>query len=168
MSARVTERFHAEHDNIAQLLLVLESHLALMNDDEPFDAAVMLEALDYLIDYVQDFHRHREDDVVATLSARHDAIQTSGAELYHRLDLAVRNDTVNRAEVIHLAYAYCRELRRLMAVEEHAFSQVGDDAGTGANANATAAVARRDEAPYRTRYEDLTRRIGCACAYARR
>lgn len=98
----------SERGKLAELLLVLESHLALMITGERFDGAVMLDAVDYLIDHVSGFPRSREDRVVAA----------SGAELYHRLDLAIRDESVNRREVVRLGFAYCIALRRRMSIEE--------------------------------------------------
>lgn len=165
----------SEHGNIARLLLVLESHLALMIMDERFDGSVMLDAIDYLIDYVGDFHRVREDRVVsdlaveqpavrsceAMLTAQHDALRTSGPELSHRLDLALRDESIDRGEIVRLGYAYCTDLRRCMSIEEATLS--------GANWTADQpAIARPDsdgEAGYRARFEELTSRVGCDCAY---
>lgn len=168
----------SEHGNIARLLLVLESHLALMIMGERFDGAAMLDTVDYLLDYVSEFHRDREERLVAamaaerpcarscvaTLSARHDALETSGAELYHRLDLAIRDESINRDEVVRLGYAYCTALRRTMSIEEAMLP----GANAGMNDPMIARPSRDGEAGYRARFEELTRRIGCECAYGER
>lgn len=49
-----TEVLRAERDDIARLLDVIESHLALGMDGERFDRRVLLDALDHLTEYVRD------------------------------------------------------------------------------------------------------------------
>ena len=48
-----TEVLRAERDDIARLLHVIESHLALGMDGERFDRRVLLDALDHLTEYVR-------------------------------------------------------------------------------------------------------------------
>lgn len=166
-----------EHDNIAKLLLALESHLALVEMGEDFDAGLMLDEVDYLLDYLGRFHCVREDLVVralrarepkasarlGTLSEQHDAIQSDGAELRRRLDHVTRGELLDRREVVRLGFAFSTDLRRSMSLEEATLTSA-----VGASAPLPPDQATSDgEEQYRASFEELTQRIGCDCSYAR-
>lgn len=138
------------HENVTELLLVLESHLALLSTGDRFDGSIMLDALDYIVDDVSELYGERWPR-----SARHAAIHRRGAELYHRLDRALRDPIINRAEVVRFGYAYCSELRRLIAMERRRLSA----------AHEVRVQPQASEERHRARFEELTRRVGCGCDY---
>jgi hypothetical protein len=99
-----------------------------------------------------------------TLAAQHDLIVTGGAELYHRLDLALRDESIDRGEVGRLGYTYCTELRRSMLFEESTL----DETRSATGHHVLERPRADDEAQYRARFDRLARRIGCGCPFGER
>jgi len=185
------DRLRREHGNIARLLLVLESHLAGVHAGDEFDARLMMDALSYLIEYVDRFHREREDIFVealarhqptvrsflATLSAQHHAIETSGASLAAQLQQVIQDELVDRVDLVRDGFAYCTELRRSMSLEETILSFAmatvapspprGEPLESRSTPPPAPELRSSIEDRYRRLFEELTCRIGCDCAYAR-
>lgn len=138
------------------------------------DLHLMRDTVGYLADYVGQFHRVREDlaveavavrqprlrACVALLDAQHDALELDGAELHHRLGLAIRDEAVRRDGLVHIGFLYCTELRRHMSLEETTLE------GAAIEAPVSSPATRDGEEHYRALFEDLTRRVGCDCTYS--
>ncbi len=180
-------RLRAEHGNIARLLLVLESQLAGIHAGEEYDARLIRDALEYLLEYVDGFHHEREDLIatamaiheptlgssIASLASHHVAVRASGAELDAILERVVDGGLAPRAELVQRGFAYCTALRRSMAVEESILdlgteAPDGGPSPRGSRAGRPAALERgAEEDRYRALFEALTHRVGCDCSYVR-
>ena len=174
----VVARLRSEHGNIARLLLVLESNLTTIHAGDEYDARLLLDAVDYLLDYVDRFHGEREDLFVAalatheptlrsareTLEVHHTTVRARGAVLDARLQRVIAGVAVDRADVVLDGFAYCTALRRSMAVEE---SILAFAAGPAQEPRSARVVERREEDRYRALFEALTHRAGCDCSYVR-
>ncbi len=188
-SRREVERLRHEHGNIERLLLVLESHLAGFHAGEDLDEQLTLDALSYLIDYVDRFHHSREDLIVEllaarepvvramlpTLSAQHEGIRSNGAALRDRLERALVDEPVAREDLVRHGFAYTAELRRNMALEDTVVfplvaTGIGGSEWDAMNANVAAGVdplfGSVVDKRHRALFEEITRRAGCDCAYA--
>lgn len=174
------ERLRSEQSNVAHLLLVLESNLALMSSGESYDGELLVDAVGYLVDYVGRFHRAhvagfadavaREGPAVvaglAALTTQYESFQAAGAELLARLVRASRDEPLERGELVRLGFDYCTQLRRSMSLEQSALDAADatlDDATVGAVPLVRA--ASDEEQGYRARFEELAQRSGCDCDY---
>ncbi|CAN5685125.1 hypothetical protein BH11MYX4_BH11MYX4_19230 [soil metagenome] len=139
------ETLRREHGNSAQLLLALESHLALMSAGGGHDLGLMLDAVRYLVDYVGRLHH------------------ADGEELCRRLERASAVERSERRDLARFGFSYCSELRRSMLLEEAELLAARSAIELPALDQARSAGEER----HRARFEALTQRMGCDCAYAR-
>ena len=182
-------RLRGEHGNIARLLLVLESHLATIHAGESYDARLLLDALTYLFEYVDRFHREREDLFVAalavpqpmvrsslaSLAVQHFTARASGGEVVARLERVIGGGLAPHAELVRHGFAYCTALRRAMALEEDilGFATTAEETSTppldsrGAKPSSASVLRPADEDRYLALFEALTHRVGCDCFYVR-
>lgn len=176
-----------EHDNIARLLVVLESQLSRLHADETCDLELLSRIVAYLGEYVDSYHRRREDRLVLALSsepaassivrdlaAQHDAMRQTGVALREQCARAPHHDPVARRDIVRSGFAYSAALRRNMALEESALLSLAteqlttvrwiviDDARERAVEPPSGEVA---EERYRRLYEELTQQVGCDCTY---
>jgi hemerythrin-like domain-containing protein len=126
------ERLLREHDDIAQVLVLLDSELASVAFAEDADDTLAVSALDYLAELVDGFHHAKEDrafeaavardaalsDVVAQLSAQHETIHERGAALRNAFERVMFDEPVSRRDLAAAGFAYSTELRRSMEAEE--------------------------------------------------
>jgi hemerythrin-like domain-containing protein len=180
------DALRGEHGNISRLLLVLESQLSDVHAGDQFDGRLMLEALSYVVDYLDRFHREREDVFVealarhqptvrsflATLSAQRHAIQSDGAQLRGRLVRAVDEKRVDRDDLVREGFAYCTAVRRAMSLEETilAFATAAAEPAPGRGEPVEPSApggVESSEDRYGRLFEELTHRIGCECSYVR-
>jgi hemerythrin-like domain-containing protein len=126
------ERLVREHDNIAQVLVLLDSELASFALAQDADDELAMCALEYLTDFVDGFHHEKEDraveaalarvpalrEALVELHAQHERIRTAGAALHDGLERALLDEPVRRSELAKTGYAYTTEVRRNMELEE--------------------------------------------------
>jgi hypothetical protein len=148
----------------------------------------MSDALSYIVDYLDRFHRDREvlfvaalalhqptvRGFLATLSVQHSSIRSDGAELCSRLDHLREMQSAEREDLVERGFSYCTELRRSMALEETilafataAIENAAPSPDEGDASSAHRAPPRAADDRYEARFEELTHRIGCDCAYSR-
>lgn len=176
-----------EHDNIARLLVVLESQLARLHADETCDLELLSRVVEYLGEYVDSYHRRREDrlvlalssepaasSIVGDLAAQHDAMRQTGAALREQCARASQPHPVARRAVVRSGFAYSAALRRNMAFEESALLSLATEQLTTVRWIVIDDAREREDDPlfgevveerYRRLYEELTRQVGCDCHY---
>jgi hemerythrin-like domain-containing protein len=129
-------RLVREHDNITQVLVLLDSELASLAFAEDADDTLAMSVLEYLSDFVDGFHQPKEDravemagaraplppELVAQLASQHARIRDGAAALHADLESALLDAPVSRREIASAGFAYSSELRRNMELEErHVF-----------------------------------------------
>jgi hemerythrin-like domain-containing protein len=135
------ERLVQEHDNITQVLVLLDSELASVAFAEDADDELAMLALEYLMEFVDGFHHLKEDlaievgarrvpalqDAIAELQDQHVRIHDGGAALRAALERALFDEPVRRRDIAQIGYAYTAELRRNMELEEQSiFPQLAE------------------------------------------
>jgi hemerythrin-like domain-containing protein len=182
------ERLRDEHANIAQLLLVLDSHFVRLHEDGAVDGALLLKAVSYVLEYIDRRHHTREDLVVGLLATREplvrallstlttqlSTIHTLGAELRTRLGSGPEDDVVARRQLARQGFAFSAELRRNIALEEVVIFPIAslelsaaEWATIDEEIEASAGLLFScDDEHYRALFEELTERVGCSCKYA--
>jgi hemerythrin-like domain-containing protein len=181
---RAIERLVLEHDNIAQLLVVLDSQFASIarGDDEAEDDLIR-DAMTYMTDFVDNFHHGKEDFAVAAvvdrvegirplgdeLNGQHRRIRETGLALTAELERMLLDEPVRRRELATIGFDYTAQVRRNMEFEE---ARVFPRLMEGFDEEACARIDARLGSPpdplfgpavharYRALFQTLTRRIG--------
>jgi hemerythrin-like domain-containing protein len=182
-AARVVDRLVCEHDNVAQLLVVLDSLFASIASGDDADDDLIRDAMCYLTEFVDTFHHAKEDVAVAVvarrlgslrelqpeLDAQHRRIEKTGSALFAELERMLLDEPVRRQELAATGFSYTAEIRRNMEFEE---SRIFPCLLEGLDAEAWACIDARLESPpdplfgpapherYRALFHTLTRRIG--------
>jgi hemerythrin-like domain-containing protein len=180
------ERLVREHDNIAQLLVVLDSQFASIarGDDEAEDDLIR-DAMTYMTDFVDNFHHGKEDYAVASvvdrvegfrplgdeLNGQHRRIRETGLALNAELERMLLDEPVRRRELATIGFDYTAQVRRNMEFEEarvfprlilmeefdeEACARIDARLGSPPDPLFGPAVHAR----YRALFQTLTRRIG--------
>ena len=122
----------AEHRAFAALLTLLEQQLERVRTGGAPNFEMMLDIVEYMIDYVDRFHHPKEDLVFARIAARqpgaaesvsqlaheHSAIVASGRALAREIEAVVGGAIVERSIVEELGRRYLDAFRRHMYAEE--------------------------------------------------
>jgi hemerythrin-like domain-containing protein len=182
-AAHAVDRLVQEHDNVAQLLVVLDSLFAAIASGDDADDDLIRDAMTYLTEFVDTFHHAKEDVAVAVvaqrveslrelqpeLDAQHRRIEETGSALYGELQRMLLDEPVRRQEFAATGFSYTSEIRRNMEFEE---SRVFPQLLEGLDAEAWASIGARLDSPpdplfgpapherYRALFRTLTRRIG--------
>jgi hemerythrin-like domain-containing protein len=182
-AARAVDRLVREHDNVAQLLVVLDSLFASIASGDDADDDLIRDAMTYLTEFVATFHHAKEDVAVAAvakrlqslrelqpeLDAQHRRIERTGSTLFAELERMLLDEPVRRQELAATGFSYTAEIRRNMEFEE---SSIFPRLLEGLDAEAWASIDARLESPpdplfgpdpherYRALFRTLTRRIG--------
>jgi hemerythrin-like domain-containing protein len=131
MSAQVSV-WKAEHRAFAALLTLLEQQLQRVRTGGAPNFEMMLDIVDYMIDYADRFHHPKEDLVFARIASRHPAAAESVSQLAHEHSAIVANGRalareieavvggaiVERSIVEELGQRYLDAFRRHMYAEE--------------------------------------------------
>jgi len=131
MSSQVTV-WKAEHRAFAALLALLEQQLEQVHTADAPNFEMMLDIVDYMIDYADRFHHPKEDLVFARIAQRqpaaadsvrqlaheHSAIVASGRALAREIEAVVGGAIVERSVVEELGRRYLDVFRRHMYAEE--------------------------------------------------
>jgi hemerythrin-like domain-containing protein len=131
MSAQVS-MWKAEHRAFAALLALLEQQLERVRTGGAPNFEMMLDIVDYMIDYADRFHHPKEDLVFARVAERHPAaagsvrqlghehaaIVASGRALAREIEAVVGGAIVERGVVEELGQRYLDAFRRHMYAEE--------------------------------------------------
>lgn len=177
MSAPIAQ-WHAEHVNFSRLLTLLEGQLVRFHEGERPDYALMLDIVDYLRYYPDQFHHAREDVAFARLVDRdpgmrvrinrllqeHRVIACAGDGLLRRLNDVADEAVVLREDVEAAAATYLVYYRHHLATEERDIMPRAAALLTAEDWSAVAAAvpAGRDPlfgAEADTRYRELRRLI---------
>jgi hemerythrin-like domain-containing protein len=184
MSARpALERLFREHDDIAQVLVLLDSELASVAFAEDPDDALAASALAYLGVLVEGFHHVKEDraceaaaarvpalrELLAETVVRHAQVRDSGAAARAAFDAALFDLPVARRDLAEAGFAYSAIIRLNVELEEQRvipkLAEVLDD---GDWARIEAEVERSappllggtGHASYEQLFQELERRFG--------
>jgi hemerythrin-like domain-containing protein len=131
MSSQITV-WKAEHRSFAALLALLEQQLEQVRTSGAPNFEMMLDIVDYMIDYADRFHHPKEDLVFARIAQRqpaaadsvqqlaneHSAIVASGRALAREIEAVVGGAIVERSVVQELGRRYLDAFRRHMYAEE--------------------------------------------------
>ncbi len=121
-----------EHQAFAALLALLEQQLEQFHRAAAPDYEIMLDIVEYMVDYADRFHHPKEDlafariaerqptaaDSVRQLAREHSAILASGRELAREIEAVVGGAIVARKVVEELGQRYLDAFRRHMYAEE--------------------------------------------------
>jgi hemerythrin-like domain-containing protein len=143
MSRRLAvERLCREHDDIFQVLVLLDSELASVGlADGETDDTLTVAALAYLAQLVEEFHHVKEDRAcealfarmpgararLAEIPARHARVRESGAAVRAAFERVMLDQPVARRDLAEAGFTYSTELRRSVELEEHELIPVLDD-----------------------------------------
>ena len=131
MSSQVAV-WKAEHRAFAALLALLELQLERVRTGGAPNFGMMLDVIDYMIDYVDRFHHPKEDlafariaqrqpeaaDSVREIAQEHSAIVANGRALAREIEAVVGGAIVERSIVEELGRRYLDAFRRHMYAEE--------------------------------------------------
>jgi hemerythrin-like domain-containing protein len=131
MSAQVSV-WRAEHRAFGALLVLLEQQLELLHQGAAPNYEMMLDIINYMVDYADRFHHPTEDLVFAIVAERvpaardkvrelmreHLDIVKTGRELTNGLEAVIGGTVVLRSDVEDLAKRYLDTFRRHMSTEE--------------------------------------------------
>jgi hemerythrin-like domain-containing protein len=131
MSSQVAV-WKAEHRAFGALLALLEQQLQRVRKGEAPNFQMMLDIVDYMIDYADRFHHPKEDLVFARIAElhpemagsvrelghEHAAIVASGRALAREIEAVVGGAIVERGVVEELGQRYLDACRRHMYAEE--------------------------------------------------
>ena len=131
MSSQVAV-WKAEHRAFAALLTLLEQQLERVRTGGAPNFQMMLDIVDYMIDYADRFHHPKEDlvfarvaerqpaaaDSVHQLAREHSAIVANGRALAREIEAVVGGEIVERSVVEELGRRYLDAFRRHMYAEE--------------------------------------------------
>jgi hemerythrin-like domain-containing protein len=184
MMRPAVERLVREHDDIAQVLVLLDSELASVAfaEEEADDTLAMI-ALDYLSEFVDGFHHAKEDrafeaaatrtpalrETLIELRAQHARIRDNGAALRAALERALFDQPVSRRDLAAAGFAYSAEVRRNMELEEQRVLPALDEALDESDWDRIEAEVGGDRAPrcseathesYERLFHELERRFG--------
>jgi hemerythrin-like domain-containing protein len=129
---RAVELLVQEHDNITQLLVVLDSQLAAIASGEDADDEILRDAMAYMAEFAVRFHHAKEDlaiEIAAGRAARLRALQDELAQQHRRIHAtgdtlrddigrALLDEPVGRKDLAADGFAYTTEVRRNMEFEE--------------------------------------------------
>jgi hemerythrin-like domain-containing protein len=121
-----------EHDNLAQLLVVVDSLFASIASGEEADDDLIRDATTYLTDFVDSFHHGKEDLAVAVaaeradclrkvqpvLNQQHRRIHEAGTSVCTELERMLLDEPVRRQDLAAEGFAYTAEIRRNVEFEE--------------------------------------------------
>jgi hemerythrin-like domain-containing protein len=124
--------WRAEHRAFGALLGLLEQQLALFHKGEAPNYEMMLDVVDYMVDYADRFHHPGEDLVFAKLAERvpatrdsvraltreHSEILSSGRELTGGLEGVIQGTVTLRSTIEKQAQGYLDRFRQHMYAEE--------------------------------------------------
>jgi hemerythrin-like domain-containing protein len=182
-SRQAVGRLVREHDNIAQLLVVLDSQFAAIASGEDADDALIDDAMAYLTEFADRFHHAKEELAVEVVAARTASVRTLQPELNARHQLVrdaadalssdvgrmLMDEPVRRQEFAATGFGYTSALRRSIEFEE---SSVFPRLIEGLDCDAWAQIDARLGSPldplfgpevherYRALFETLSRRMG--------
>jgi hemerythrin-like domain-containing protein len=126
------EQLVREHDNVAVLLVLLDSYFAALKAGDETDDTLLLDAVAYLTEFVQDVH-HTKEDLAAEVGAEgcaplvavrlelmtvHARVRERGARVRALLEGALFDTPMSRDELADGGFAYTAEVRRSIAFEE--------------------------------------------------
>jgi hemerythrin-like domain-containing protein len=124
--------WRAEHRAFGALLGLLEQQLELFHKGETPNYELMLDVIDYMVDYADRFHHPAEDLVFAKLAERvpatrdsvreltreHSEILRSGRELTGRLEGVIHGSVTLRSTIEEQVKEYLDTFRQHMYAEE--------------------------------------------------
>jgi hemerythrin-like domain-containing protein len=124
--------WRAEHRAFGALLGLLEQQLALFHKGEAPNYEMMLDVVEYMVDYADRFHHPGEDLVFAKLAERvpatrdsvraltreHSEILSSGRELTGGLEGVIQGTVTLRSTIEKQAQGYLDRFRQHMYAEE--------------------------------------------------
>ena len=128
----LVKAWRAEHRSFGALLGLLEGQLEVFSKGETPNYEIMLDVVDYMIDYADRFHHPAEDLVFAKVAERlpaardsvqdlmreHAEIVRSGRELTGMLEGAMHGAVTLRSHIEAQAKRYLDAFRRHMYAEE--------------------------------------------------
>jgi hemerythrin-like domain-containing protein len=182
-SRQAVARLVREHDNMAQLLVVLDSEFAAIASGDDADDDLIGNAMAYLTEFVDRFHNAKEElavEVVAAraagvrsvepeLRARHGLVRDAAGALSNSIGRILMDEPVGRQELAAAGFGYTSALRRSIEFEEgNVFPQLEQ----GLDSQAWAQIDARLGFPedplfgpavherYRGLFRTLTHRIG--------
>jgi hemerythrin-like domain-containing protein len=121
-----------EHDNLAQLLVVVDSLFASIASGEEADDDLIRDATTYFTEFVDSFHHGKEDLALAVaaegaegaralqpvLKQQHRRIHEAGSALCTELERMLLDEPVSRHDLASEGFAYTAEIRRNIEFEE--------------------------------------------------
>jgi hemerythrin-like domain-containing protein len=172
-----------EHDNLAQLLVVVDSLFASIASGEEADDDLIRDATTYLTEFVDAFHHGKEDLALAVAAERAEGLQAvqralrqqhlriheAGTALCTELERMLLDEPVRRQDLAAEGFAYTAEIRRNIEFEESkVFPVLLDELGADAWARIESELACPPDPlfgpavneRYRTLFRTLTRKIG--------
>jgi hemerythrin-like domain-containing protein len=172
-----------EHDNLAQLLVVVDSLFASIASGEEADDDLIRDATTYLTEFVDSFHHGKEDLALAVAAERAEGLQAvqralrqqhlriheAGTALCTEVERMLLDEPVRRQDLAAEGFAYTAAIRRNIEFEESkVFPVLLDEL----DANAWARIESELACPpdplfgpavherYRALFRTLTRKIG--------
>ncbi|MBI2316341.1 MAG: hemerythrin domain-containing protein [Betaproteobacteria bacterium] len=178
MKADLAAVWHAEHDNFARLLDLLEREVAAFRLGEQPNYDLMLDIVYYLRDYPDQVHHRQEDVAFARLLERdpkmkpqidrllqeHRVIAAAGSALLRHLDEVVADALEPRSIVEAAAATYLTYFREHLAAEDEQVIPRAAELLTPEDWAAAAAAVRPRPDPLfgediEARYRNLRRKI---------
>jgi len=157
----LVSNWKSEHRAFGALLALLEQQLALLHDGDAPNYEMMLDVVDYIVDYVDRFHHPTEDIVLATVAERvpaareplrelmrqHVALVKTGRELRGGLEAAMSGSMALRADIEEQAKRYVDTFREHMYTEEQELFLMASEHLTPQDWDGLGQAARRGEDP---------------------
>ncbi len=172
-----------EHDNLAQLLVVVDSLFASIASGEEADEDLIRDATTYLTEFVDSFHHAKEELAVAVAAERaegaravqpslreqHRRIHEAGTGLCTEIERMLLDEPVRRKDLAAEGFAYTTQIRRNIEFEEsQVFPLLLEELGADAWARIESELASPPDPlfgpavheRYRALFRALTRKIG--------
>lgn len=177
------QRLLREHDDITQVLVLLDSELASVAFAEDADDELAVSALSYLGALVEGYHHLKEDracelavrrdpslrEELVEIPARHAHVRESGAAARAVFERALFDQPVGRRDLAHACFAYSSDVRLSVEAEEHclipALKRVLGPADwerieAEAERSAPPLLGQKGHASYERLFRELERRFG--------
>ena len=173
---RLFERLNADHANLANLVLVIESLLERLHDGEAIDRSLLVDVVDYAADYLDREHEPRERralaavaTVVPMVTALRRVLQSHADDVLAALARLRERDVhlLSVDDLVRAGFAYTCALRTRISFEESVVLSLGCLAAAGADGcvGQGDASSAGDSDRDRATFEALTARLGCGCPF---
>jgi hemerythrin-like domain-containing protein len=131
--ANVIRHLRIDHVHMNRLLDVLEAQLALFHEGENPDYTMMMDIMQYMVNYPDRFHHPKEDLVFKKLAERdpgarlvvkdlmnkHEALSVQGNAFIESLRTVLSEFMVERKTLESQGYEYTKTLRQHIDIEEN-------------------------------------------------